>query len=145
MIGPPLPYNVHADMYTVFRNIRPPPLDQFDLRDMTAREAEICEGDLARSDAAIIARANIPSFLFHNLRKLAKRWYHRDVKFKRSACYHKSRGFTRNHCETKSCRTITRSRAWSISDGSCGHRFPGRYLVLSLVVHVFFLFFFFCF
>lgn len=43
MIGPPLPYNVHADMYTVFRNIRPPPLDQFDLRDMTAREAEICE------------------------------------------------------------------------------------------------------
>lgn len=101
-------------MYTVFRNIRPPPLDQFDLRDMTAREAEICEGDLARSDAAIIARANIPSFLFHNLRKFAKRWYHRDVKFKRSACYHKSRGFTRNHCETKSSRTITRSRAWSI-------------------------------
>lgn len=72
MIGPPLPYNVHADMYTVFRNIRPPPLDQFDLRDMTAREAEIREGDLARSDAAIIARANIPSFLFHNLRKFAK-------------------------------------------------------------------------
>lgn len=35
-------------MYTVFRNIRPPPLDQFDLRDMTAREAEIREGDLAR-------------------------------------------------------------------------------------------------
>lgn len=34
-------------MYTVFRNIRPPPLDQFDLRDMTAREAEIYEGDLA--------------------------------------------------------------------------------------------------
>lgn len=45
MIGPPLPYNVHADMYTVFRNIRPPPLDQFDLRDMTAREAEIYEGE----------------------------------------------------------------------------------------------------
>lgn len=142
MIGPPLPYNVHADMYTVFRNIRPPPSNravaEYDARERrtTSRRRKRrrrrhrernSTHDHTLAESVFIAQSS----------QIGETMISSGCKIQTGpACCHKSRGFTCNHCETQQQqRHDVRARAWSNSDGSYAGSPTGTSVVVSLALY----------